>query len=268
MKHKYFEKPTKKERMILELIYKYDFIATSNMVYLYKHPSNRHEILKKIKNKGFIERHIISPKSNIWYLSEMGIDFLSEDFPDIDYKFSIDDFEGSMLKHNSGLVNIELFYNEYKQSRSALKRFFCEKEVASIFNGNRRLIKQDSASFFRIPDLMFKYESSQFKKELNFVIELELSLKSKKRYHDIFYFYKFSEYVGRVYWICADEKFKLKLIDIFKTLYQKNLDRIVLTEGRNEYYMERVLKLHYFIEQKTFLKCGFNKSKRLIEFLE
>ena len=69
-------------------------------------------------------------------------------------------------------------------------------------------------------------------------------------------------------WICADEKFKLKLIDIFKTLYQKNLDRIVLTEGRNEYYMERVLKLHYFIDQKTFLKYGFNNSKRLIEFLE
>ena len=267
MKYKYLPKLTKKEKLILELIYKYDFITSSNMKLLSKFPSNRHAILKSITEKGFANRHVISRKSSIWYLSEMGSDYMKSLFTYIDYRFSINDFESSMINHNRGLVDIELIYNDYKKDRSAMGKYFCEKEVVSIFNANKKTMKNEAISFFRIPDSMFKYTPSEFKDEINVVVELELTLKSKRRYYNIFYFYKYCTYVSRVYWVCSDKKLMNSLIEIFKDLYFDSLERVNLSENDNKYYMDRAKTMHFFIDQKKFLEGGFNESNQMVEFI-
>jgi hypothetical protein len=268
MSIKIMKPPSKKEHYILDKICKYDYLTSSNMAKIIPDSSNRYKLLKNLETKGYISKHTIGPKNNIWFFSEYGKEFASLEFPNIQYNFSIEELEEQSTPHTSGLIDIELKFEERKKESSSLLDYFCEKEITHIFDKNRNEIKEYSSTFFRIPDALFKMHVEKLNKTFNFVVELELHMKSKKRYFNIFHFYREYTSVNRVYWVCSDDSMKNRLVSYFMSLYKRDKSELDLTISGNTERLERSAELHYFITQKELMKNGFNESKKLIEYLD
>ena len=216
-----------------------------------------------MENEKYIHRHRISYKKSIWYLSDAGKHFLKSKNGNLDYSFTPDDFDEVTMTHTSGLANIEMKYLQRKDENIYYKKYYCEKELYSKFNASE--LTKNGSIYARIPDAMFEFYVAKRDKIFNMAIELELNMKSKKRYFGIFHFYRDYMTINRVYWICKDDGLKRRLVDIFTSLYQRSENELNLNISGNEERLVRARELNYFIDYKTFMNEGFSSAKNIAD---
>ena len=257
------KKPSKKELFVLNLIARYDYITSDNLIHLIANPSNRTRFIRKMESEKYVHCHTLSPRKNIWYLTNEGKVILRDQKESLDYSFTIDDFDEVTMNHTSGLANIEMRYLQRKAENIYCKKYYCEKELYSKFNSSE--LTKNGSIYARIPDAMFEFYIAKRDKIFNMAIELELNMKSKKRYFGIFHFYRDYMTINRVYWICKDDGLKRRLVDIFTSLYQRSKNELNLNISGNEERLVRARELNYFIDYKTFMNEGFSSAKNIAD---
>jgi DNA-binding PadR family transcriptional regulator len=116
--------------------------------------------------------------------------------------FSVDAVKLSELNHHLTSVRCAKRFQESTQYQ-----VISLAETYDRFLNNRHAI--ETGGYFRIPDFML------LKNGKRFCVEVELHIKSKSRYMDIFQFYERTSECDHIYWICKDQGVLDRLRDFF-----------------------------------------------------
>lgn len=214
---------TKNEEFLLKIISDNDFIFTENLKSLFDHKSYRYLIINRLETKGLIVSHKLNSRRSIWVLTDLGKSFAKKLFPYFFSNFEIDNLPDYNINHSSKLIDIQILILKNHQKFNNISIFYSEKLITKYFNKYSNDIKKNSlGSKIRIPDLQFNINNHG-----TIALELELTLKSKARYRQIYSFYRNYNTYNHIYWVYEDESLISKVqhyFDFFRDHDQKDLN--------------------------------------------
>jgi hypothetical protein len=181
----------------------------------------------------------------LWYLSLEGKRFLKEINRDFFSSFSLD-------RDKKKITPIHNAYNALLDLKIGSEHsFVSEKYLKRYFQKNMDEITQQTGGLIRIPDAQCSYKGYLF------AFEIELSLKSKKRYTHIFRFYRDYFPYARVYWLVNDNAIKHSLISLFSHIHSSDLP-LILSSHNAPIRSHRSAHLHVFVSIQDFFSLGFS----------
>ena len=161
--------------------------------------------LEQLQNQNVIQ-YIPIKKEQLYFLTKKGHKVLVDEKEPIPF-FNVDAVKLSELNHHLTSVRCaKLFAESDQYDVSSIA------ETYDYFLNNRHDIEIDG--YFRIPDFMLK------KGEKRFFVEVELHLKSKARYMDIFNFYERTNECNHIYWICGNQQ----ILDTLRAFFISNVE--------------------------------------------
>ena len=245
-------KVTKKERYILHLIDRHDYITSAVLHGLSQHRTQRYRWMRSLEEKGLIERFSYAIDSSLWFLTPLGKAFQKLQNPNFFSTFKIERDKKTITPvHNSYTALFDIKINTLQEQTNADHKLVTDKYLKKHFRENERNIKLQTGGLIRIPDGEFYY------KDHLMAFEIELSKKSRDRYRNIFRFFRDYYDYKRVYWLFLDEALKDYLISLFIDFHNADLPNI-LNSSEAEFKIERNKKLHVFCNINDFLESGFD----------
>lgn len=219
-----------KQERVLELINRFGVITSTQIIDFLKGEISHvtvYNTLKKMKSLGFISEEKIGYQL-IVFIRPRGVDYLNSNltaFTKINY---------SMLQHQITMNDCILAFKKLSDKRNVEFKFISERELRSNYldqnfskkdRRNTTLLKKVPD---RIPDFVLMEGS------LKIACEVELTIKSKRRYKEKFERYRdeiLNNEYSMVRYLCSDEKI-IETIDIFasgagldQSMFQRDLIR-------------------------------------------
>ena len=161
--------------------------------------------LEQLQNQSFIQSIPIK-NEKLYFLTKKGHQVLVDEKENVPY-FNVDSVKLSELNHHLTSIRCAKLFNE-----SDIYQAISVAETYDHFLNNRHDIEVDG--YFRIPDFQLK------KNEKRFFVEVELHLKSKARYMDIFNFYERTNECNHIYWICGNQQ----ILDTLRSFFISNVE--------------------------------------------
>ena len=162
--------------------------------------SSFYYFLEQLQNKKYIQSIQIK-NENLYSLTKKGHQILLDEKEAIPF-FNVDAVKLSELNHHLTSVRCAKLFGESDQyDVSSIA------ETYDYFLNNRHKIEVDG--YYRVPDFRLT------KKRKQFCVEIELHIKSKARYMDIYNFYERTQECDHVFWICKDQSILNMLKDFF-----------------------------------------------------
>ena len=193
-------KPTERDLLLLELLESYGVLSTPQIRELIFKGINTRTVLRRLrllKQRGFIFSSEGLPKGGLaWVLSKKSASLFKHD---IETKI----INKNTLQHDVAISSIRIQLERLKIAKSWTAEHILKKEVMrSIYEEKKNsLCYMDESSI--VPDSLFitKHEG-----EMKAVaLEMELSLKSKARYKNIFSQYKKKEKIWFVWYVVLNQ---------------------------------------------------------------
>lgn len=147
--------------------------------------------LEELQTKKLIQTIPIK-NEQLYFLTKKGHQVLVDEKENVPF-FNVNSVKLSELNHHLTSVKCAKLFNESDQYQA-----ISVAETYDHFFNNRDDIEIDG--FYRIPDFQLR------KNETRIFVEVELHLKSKARYMDIFNFCERTNECDRIYWICGNQQ--------------------------------------------------------------
>lgn len=161
--------------------------------------------LDDLQGNSFIQTIPIK-NEKLYSLTKKGHQALLDEKENVPY-FNVDSVKLSELNHHLTSVRCAKLFRE-----SIQYQVISVAETYDHFLNNRHDIEK--GGYFRIPDFML------IKNGRRFCVEVELHIKSKARYMDIFNFYERTNECDHIYWICKDQS----ILDTLRGFFISNVE--------------------------------------------